>query len=77
MRNTGDLIARMVRDGQDREEVKQAMATVSHDYTTDTYVEILLDEILASNTPKEFRARSLFRLLSVYGVGTIVQGRLN
>ena len=75
--DNGKLIARMATFGGDREEVKQAMIVVGKEYLTDSYVEILVDEVLASNTPKEMRARSLFRLLSVYGVGTIVEGRLN
>ena len=77
MKANSKALVGLASESYQRVEVLQAVAQLDHDYTTDTYIEILVDEILSSRTGKNERARSLARLLSVYGVGTIVTGRLN
>jgi hypothetical protein len=53
-----------------------ALHQLGSDYMEDTYMEILVDEILSSNTPQRQRTFALGRLLAAYGIGTIVTGRI-
>jgi hypothetical protein len=71
------LIAQVATESYNHINQSQALHTLGSDYMQDTYIEILVDEILSSKTPQRERLASLGRLLSTYGVGTIVQGRIN
>lgn len=53
-----------------------AVAVLRRELMGDRYMAIQIERVLSSSSTKEERTHSLIDLLTAFGVGTIVEGRL-
>lgn len=70
------IIAKILNETNYPTEKGKAVQVLWQDYRNDSAIEQFLDDALRSNATQQERLNAIACLLMAYGVGTIVEGRL-